>query len=340
MHASAENSAAAMPLVVLAGESDVLYDVVEKALAGAECRVRRYRGMKAFLEDAHALRDAAIFLGDGWIPMNAERLGAAPGLTAIICPFTGTEGFDIAAATELGIIAANGQVKENVQAMAEATVLMLLAALYDLPGKQRELRDPSAPAGPPFMLAGKTIGFVGYGGIAEEVTLRLESWGAEFLANTSSPRDLPRAEWVTLDALIERSDIVCVLAALNESTQGLLDAKRLRSMKPGAFLVVMSRGGIVDEKAAAELTASGHLRRVAFDVFAKEPCPADNPLRALENAILTPHSIGHASELLNRLPIAGVEKILSILEGRIPENVLNPDVLPTWRGKQVFAVPT
>lgn len=328
-----DRDSADLPLVVLAGWYAPMFDRVEAALADAPCRIRRYGDMDDFLaapEDP--LREAAVFYGDGWIPLTRERLESAPRLKAIISPFTGTEGFDEEAATDLGIIVANGQIEENIISMAEATILMILASLYDLPGKERQLRSPAAHAArPAHMLSGKTIGFIGYGGIAHGVTERLAGWGARFLANTPRRRELAGASWVDLDTLLVQSDIICVLAPLNAQTAGLLDERRLAQTRPGSILVVMSRGGIVDEAAAARLAASGHFLRVAFDVFKSEPCPADNPLRSLDNAILTPHSIGHSLELSERLPEAGIEKILTILDGRLPANIRNPDVIPKCR---------
>ncbi len=323
------------PLVVLAGSYAPIFDCVENALEGKICDIVRYDREDTFIADPAALDQATVFLGYGILPVGRNRLGRASRLRAIISPYTGTEGFDIEAASEYGVIVSNGQVDENYIGMAEATILMILAGLYDLKGRERAFRNWVGVAGPmsSHMLSGKTVGLFGFGRIARAVVERLSAWGVRFIAHTRHPPDYPGVSFVSLDDLLVQSDVLCVLVPFNESTKNMLNADRLRRTKPGSVLVVISRGGIVDEDAVFALAREGHFLRVAMDVFAEEPYPQDRPLRELEDAILTPHSVGHSLELVDRLPTAAAEAVLDVLAGKVPERVLNPDIVQDWAAR-------
>jgi D-3-phosphoglycerate dehydrogenase len=134
-----------------------------------------------------------------------------------------------------------------------------------------------------------------------------------------------------LDDLLRDSDVVCVLLSLNAGTRGLLDAARLRQLKPAAVLINTARGGIIDETALVELARERPAMRIALDTFATEPLPADSPLRELTNTILTPHMLGHTVESHAVLPGVAVDAIAKILSGEPPLYVRNPEVIPTWR---------
>jgi phosphoglycerate dehydrogenase-like enzyme len=311
-----------------------LFDQIEPRLATAGYQVVPYRSLDSFLADPQALAEADVLLAPGDLPCTRERMAAAPRLRAIISPFTGTEGFDERAATDLGILVANGQTPENSISMAEATILLMLAALYDLHGSEAVLRGttPRLPHSRAFMLRGKTIGLLGYGNIARAMTERLAAWGVEILAwSRRTDPTAPNVRWVGLDTLLRDSDVVCVLLSLNAGTRGLLDGARLRQMKPGAVLVNTARGGIIDEAALVELAKERPAMRIALDTFAIEPLPADSPLRDLPNTILTPHMLGHTVESHAVLPGVAVDAICRILEGEPPLYVRNPEVLPAWR---------
>jgi D-3-phosphoglycerate dehydrogenase len=111
----------------------------------------------------------------------------------------------------------------------------------------------------------------------------------------------------------------------------MLDLERLRLLKPDAVLINTARGGIVDEAALVRIARERPSLRIAIDTFAEEPLPPDSPLRALPNAILTPHAIGHTQESINALPTAAIENVSQILRGELPPYLRNPDVIPQWR---------
>ena len=188
-----------------------------------------------------------------------------------------------------------------------------------------------------FLLRDKTVGLIGYGKIAQSMTVRLAGWGVRLQAwsRRVDPDVGPAVAWVSLEDLLSPSDIVCVLLGLNAGTRGLLDASRLRLMKPTVVLVNTARGGIIDETALVELARRRPAMRIALDTFATEPLPADSPLRDLPNTILTPHMFGHTVEGHLVLPGIAVEAITRIMTGEPPRYVQNPEVIPKWRHRWV-----
>jgi D-3-phosphoglycerate dehydrogenase / 2-oxoglutarate reductase len=229
-------------------------------------------------------------------------------------------------------------VPENIDSMAEAAVLMILAGLYDLAGALERFRTSDVWSSAPLtarMLKGKTIGLLGYGGIARGIVQRLSGWSADFCATTRHPPKDPgfAVRFLPLDEMLAASDVVCVLAPITDETRGLLDARRLALTKQGSVLICLSRGGIIDETALAVLARAGHFGAVCLDVFEREPLPKDSPLRELKNALLTPHSIGLTREMRPRLIEAGVVSVMRVLKGEAPLYVRNPEVLPAWRAR-------
>ena len=152
-------------------------------------------------------------------------------------------------------------------------------------------------------LTGKTIGLLGFGGIAAEVARIAGGSGMRVLAWNRSPKTAPGVTFVELDTLLAESHVLSVHLLLNDETRGFLGADRLARMRPGAILVNTARGAVVDEAAMIAALRSGHLRHAALDVFDAEPLPPGHPLTGLENVTLSAHSgfrTPEASETLLR----------------------------------------
>jgi phosphoglycerate dehydrogenase-like enzyme len=323
--------------IVTVSRSEVqwIFDIIEPLLIAAGHEVSPWRTQTAFLADRSALAEADILLAPGDLPCSRELMAGAPHLRAIVSPFTGTEGFDEAAATDLGILVANGQAPENTESMAEATILLMLASLCDLHGSEAVLRRsiPRPTQARAFMLRGKAVGLIGYGQIARAIAARLAGWDVRLQAwsRRVDPTVNPESTWVSLEDLLSTSDVICVLLSLNPRTRGLLVESRLRLMRPNVVLVNTARGGIIDEAVLVTLARERPEMRIALDTFAIEPLPADSPLRDLPNTILTPHMLGHTVESRGALPGIAVEAIDCILQGNPPRYVRNPEVVPKWR---------
>lgn len=279
------------------------------------------------------IAEADVVVAFGPFRIGAGELDRAARLRALVSPVTGTEMFDEAAASARTILVANGQVPENYNSMAEATVMLILATLYDLEASQRVLRE-NAPRPKELrgrMLMGKTVGLIGFGQIARGVAGRLAGWGCRIVTMVRTPRPLPAGvAAVSLEELLRESDVVVVLVPLNADSAGLLDAARLRTMRPEAAFINVARGGIVDEEALAALARERPGMRLALDTFAQEPLPSDSPLRTLPNAILTPRMVGHTRETHDRLPVALIENVERVLAGTVPEYVRNPEIVDAW----------
>ncbi len=323
-------------VVVSAPIAEYAFVPVEDELKRRGHEVIRYREVAAFLAKEDALLSADVLLCGG-VPVTRALLERGPRLRALVTPWIGVEGVDIAAATTLGIVVANGQVPENYLSMAEATIMLVLACLHNFPEKIDALRNnlPTPSRQKARMLRGKTLGMIGFGNMARAIAQRLVNW--EVSLQTYAPRLKaplpPGVARVELDELLRTSDVVCVLATLNAETRGLLTLEKLRLMKPEAVLVNTARGGIVEEAAICAIAQEGRLHKIALDVYEKEPLPLDSPLRGLSDVILTPHAVGHSREGAEAVPKTAIENIVRALAGQSPLYLLNPAVLPGWQRK-------
>jgi len=251
----------------------------------------------------------------------------------------GTERIDVASATQLGILVTHTPVDENVHAVAEHTVLLMLCLLRRLKPMERVLRDGGwrGPATVIDDLRGKVIGIVGFGRIGRQVRRVLDPWGAEFVA--SDPFTDPAVamaagvKLVSLRDLLAQADVVSVHVTATPETRGMIGRQQLAWMKPTAYIVNTSRGDVLDEEALFEALSAGRLAGAALDVFQREPPDVTHPLFSLPNVIATPHVAGFSREVLLAIAEAGAENVLAALRGEVPPYVKNPEVLPQWRGR-------
>jgi phosphoglycerate dehydrogenase-like enzyme len=269
---------------------------------------------------------------------NRPTLERFPRLRGVIYIASGTDSVDLDAATEMGIAVGHSPTSQNTESMAEATVLLILAGLYDLNRSQRILKGGEERPDRPYarMLQGKTVGLVGYGKIAESVVARLSGWGTEILVfsrrlDLELPLGVARAE---LDELIERSDVLSLHAALEPQTRGMLDAKRIAKLRRGALVINTARGAIADEQALFDAAAAGHIA-LALDTFAREPLPFDSPLRSLPNATLTPHIVGHTEEAIDSIVRAATDNLELVINRQLPKYLRNPAVSEAYFARMV-----
>ncbi len=269
-------------------------------------------------------------------PCGSEQMDAMPRLRAIVSPLLGHEWIDIPEATRRGIPVVNGEVAENRESMAEATIMLLLVLLYQLRETEAQLRVLLKAVAPyRRMLKGRTVGIIGSGGIAREIILRMVPWQADVQVFTraQSP-DLPGVRLVGLHELLATSDVVILMTSLDASRRHLLNAEQLQHLKPGALLINTARGGLIEENALLEALKSGRIAAAALDVFEVEPLPADHPLRELPNVILTPHAVGHTVQAEAAVPRQAVGNILQLLGGALPDSCKNRTVERVWFERQ------
>jgi phosphoglycerate dehydrogenase-like enzyme len=246
----------------------------------------------------------------------------------------GVNTIDVDTATRLGIAVAN-MPGANAPSVAEATVLLMLAALRRLTELDRATRDGKGWPSDPSLgetvrdIGGCTVGLVGYGNIAKRVETIVRAMGtpASAVLHTST-RDDGLPGWRPLPELLLASDIVSLHIPLTEATAGLLDGAALASMRSDAVLVNTSRGAVVDEGALVDALRSGGLAAAGLDVFAVEPIPVDNPLLTLANVVLTPHVSWYTLDTMRRYLAEAVDNCRRIRDGDNLANVVNGIVVP------------
>ncbi|WP_230421004.1 2-hydroxyacid dehydrogenase [Actinomadura soli] len=250
-------------------------------------------------------------------PLSAADMDRAPKLRLIQKLGTGVNTIDLDAAEERGIAVAN-MPGQNAQAVAETSLLLMLAALRRVvPFDARTRRGEGWPADRGLVggeLGGRTVGLLGGGEIATLLRGMLEAVGARVLYTSRRPRSGDPA-WRELDELLQASDIVSVHVPLTDDTHHLLDAERLALLPEGAIVVNTARGAVIDEGALVAALRSGRLAGAGLDVFETEPVESGNPLLGLENVVVMPHVAWLTRETWDRYFAVAVENCRRLARG-------------------------
>jgi D-3-phosphoglycerate dehydrogenase len=186
-------------------------------------------------------------------------------------------------------------------AVAESTIALMWAAARGIARMDREMRAGNWLREDGMQLKGKTLGLIGFGGIAAEVARIASGSGLRVIAWNRTPRHHASVEFTALDALLAQSHVVSLHLLLNDETRGFVSRQRIAAMKPGVILVNTARGALVDEAAMIEALRSGHIRHAGLDVFNIEPLPSDHPLTQLPNVTLSAHSAFRTPEASENL---------------------------------------
>jgi len=186
-------------------------------------------------------------------------------------------------------------------AVAEHAIALMWAGARGIAMMDRDIRDGGWPRSEGVQLTGKTLGLVGFGGIAAEVARIATGSGMHVLAWNRGPKSHHGVTFVPLPELLAASDVVSVHLLLTDETRGLISRQRIAEMRRGAILVNTARGAIVDEDAMVAALQSGHLAHAALDVFAIEPLPPGHPLTGLDNVTLSAHSAFRTPEASDAL---------------------------------------
>jgi D-3-phosphoglycerate dehydrogenase / 2-oxoglutarate reductase len=200
-------------------------------------------------------------------------------------------------------------------AVAECAIALMWASARGIARMDREMRAGNWLREDGMQLTGKTLGLIGFGGIAAEVARIALGGGLRVIAWNRSPKSFKGVEFVDLDPLLAQSDVVSLHLLLNDETRGFLSAKRIAAMKPGVILVNTARGAMVDEAAMIDALKSGHIRHAGLDVFNIEPLPKDHPLTRLPNVTLSAHSAFRTPEASENLMAAAWQHCRRIAKG-------------------------
>jgi D-3-phosphoglycerate dehydrogenase len=198
-------------------------------------------------------------------------------------------------------------------AVAEAAIALMWASARNIARMDREMRGGSWLREDGMQLTGKTLGLIGFGGIAAEVARIALGSGMRVLAWNRSPKKFAGVEFVPLEKLLAESQVVSLHLLLNDETRGFLSAERIAAMRPRVILVNTARGAMVDEAAMIAALKSGHIRHAGLDVFNIEPLPADHPLTKLPNVTLSAHSAFRTPEASENLIQAAWEHCRRII---------------------------
>jgi D-3-phosphoglycerate dehydrogenase len=201
-------------------------------------------------------------------------------------------------------------------AVAECAIALMWAGARGLAQMDRAMRDGQWLRDDGMQLTGKTLGLIGFGGIAAEVARIALGSGMRVLAWNRSPKQYAGIEFVSVDTLLAQSDVVSLHLLLNDETRGFLSRARIEAMRPGSILVNTARGAVVDEAAMIDALKSGHLRHAGLDVFNIEPLPAGHELTKLPNVTLSAHSAFRTPEASENLIEAALQHCRRIAKGR------------------------
>ena len=259
-------------------------------------------------DDAAAFRDEiadAEVLLHVLKPVTADMIAMGPRLRLIQKIGVGVNTIDLAAARAAGIAVAN-MPGTNTQAVAEHTLCLMLAVLRRVPVLDAATRagrgwqmsgDESEALGE---IAGRTVGFVGYGAVPKRLTPVLLALGARVRFWNRSPRPDAQAEAVALDELLQTSDILSLHVPSQAETRHLLNRDRIRRLKPGAIVINSARGELIDQTALFDSMRDGSVIGAGLDVFEAEPLADASALHGLPSLVATPHVAWLTPETIDR----------------------------------------
>jgi D-3-phosphoglycerate dehydrogenase / 2-oxoglutarate reductase len=267
-------------------------------------------------------------------PLKAPEIAVAPRLRVAARIGVGYDAVEIPALTARGIpLMVVGTA--NSVSVAEHAIFMMYALAKQVMAQDKLVRDnrwKDRWSGMPVDLAEKTLLVIGFGRIGTRTAKRCLAMDmAVLIYDPYVPAATIKAagyEPVSdLDAAVARADVVTIHCPKTPETIGMFNAARLAKMKPTAFIVNTARGGIIDEFALKDALSSGKLAGAGIDVFDKEPPAQDNPIFGLSNTIVSAHMAGVTTESMDRMAVATVKNILSVLDGTPnKENAVNKEV--------------
>lgn len=304
-------------LEILRQEADVI-DLAEQ----------RGQPLRDYVAEAHAIvvRVAKI---------DKELLEQAGNLMIIAKHGVGYDNIDVEAATQKGVVVINTPL-DNAESVAEHNLGLMLSLSKNIAIADRELRAGKLSPREKYTgieLKDKNLGLIGVGRVGSTLAYKCQAaFNMKVLVydpyiSREKADQLSVTKIEKLDDVLRAADYVAICVPLTEETANLIGARELGLMKPDAFLVNSSRGGIVDEQALYDCLAKGRIAGAAMDVYVKEPPASDHPLLSLDNFIGTPHIAGSTREAMRRMAVTVAEEVLRVFHGERPKFPVNPQVL-------------
>lgn len=275
--------------------------------------------------------DADVLVVRSALP--ADLLDHAPQLRGIVRHGVGVDMIPMAAANARRLPVANvpGSNRHAVAEHAMGALMMLRrhTARMDTLLRRAGWNTSRALADEAGELHDQVLGIVGLGEVGTRIAeIAHHGYGMHVLGHQRRLDALPAfVEGTSLDDLLGRSDAVVLACPLTDTTRGLLDARRLALMPPRAVLINVARGAVVSEEALLAALSGRRIAGAALDVFDTQPLPADHPILALDNVLLTPHAAGLTTQSMRRMSLGAAEAVLSLLAGRLPRHLVNAEAL-------------
>ena len=292
-----------------------LADIFERQNKAGDPAVHVNRDADIKSEDMPALLDGAEIVVIDHTSLPTDVAKRCNGLKHVVFLGTGARSYmNPEELAELGI-AVHLIKGYGDTAVAECAIALMWEAARGIAKMDREMRAGNWLREDGMQLTGKALGLIGFGGIAAEVARIALGSGMKVIAWNRSPKQFAGVEFVALDTLLAKSDVVSLHLLLNDETRGFLSRERISAMKPGVILVNTARAAMIDEAAMIEALKSGHIRHAGLDVFNTEPLPFDHPLTKIPNVTLSAHSAFRTPEASENLIHAAWEHCRRIAKG-------------------------
>ncbi len=307
-------------------EKQILGDIAELSIADRQLTTED--DLLNFARHCHALMVSAVE------PVTRRVIEEMPQLRVISRYGIGVDNVDVKAATERGVLVTNVP-DYGLDEVADHAFTLILAITrklviidkslkeglwFEVQSKVKPLNSPSS----------QVLGLLGFGNIAKRVAIRAKPFGYKVIAYDPWVKrwefTLLGVERVaSLEELLKKSDAISIHVSLTEESRHMLGEKQLKMMKRTACLVNTSRGPVIDQKALTRALQDGIVGGAALDVYETEPLSRDDPLRKLENTILTPHISWYTEQSQERLKREAAKAVSDALMGRRPEFLVNPE---------------
>ena len=279
----------------------------------------------------HGMEEAVAIVA-GVLRYDGEVMDKAPNLSIIARTGIGYDSVNLADATRRNVYVCNVPDGPTIPT-AEHAVALMLAVAKRLPAIQHHLRQgdrTGIKAHSSVELFGKVLGLVGFGRIARRVAAAGAALGMKV---TSYDPYLTDEQFgnvhrsAGLEGMLASADVVSIHIPLTDQSRHMFNQQVLSGMKRNAILINTARGGLVDTDALVQAVTSGQLGAVGLDVTDPEPLPVGHPLLHLDNVLITPHVASWTREAKRRMLLGAVDRVLEVLTGSQPANVVNPEVL-------------
>ena len=280
----------------------------------------------------HAARYDAVYVNMARTPAAAVARADCR-LRIVARHGVGYDSVDVPAMTRAGVLVTNtpSSMPRPVATIALTFILALAGKLMLKDRLTRTGRWSDRMDNMGMGLTGRTLGVIGAGRIGKEILRMARTFDMKLIAADPYVNDIELgyigSRRVDLDTLLAEADFVVTIPLLNEETRHLMSGPQFARMKPTAYFINVSRGPVVDEPALIDALRTGRIAGAALDVFEQEPVDPANPLLAMDNVIVTPHSLCWTDECFHNMASTGLTSIVHALAGRRPEFLVNPDVI-------------